>query len=332
MKKKLIAIVALVLIVALTCSLAACNKTDSMFDGKFKKEASKEEASATWKTAQTAMGQDSSELAAATQSDATKEPVKGWKGMTVSMLVDNVYSEVVNGEKSENIAIIQADGSLLFDGSSVAMTVKMGETETKTDKSESKTLSIGSYVKDNTMYANLSNGEKELNLKIGDELGLVGGVIKLIVGGIADNYSETIIDALAEAVGDMSYDDMVEKYEGFKAFVDDSGNYNRIKYALTAQMVADFNGEDEEFVKNATLGECSIIIVTDKETGSFEGMKFEINSTLTTEKEGKEITAKTKSSISMEKCDEVTSFPADLDSYTNVKDIKQEDWEAFGGF
>ena len=75
MKKKLIAVVALVLIVALTCSLAACNNSKSMFDGNFKKEATQEEASSQWKTAQTAFGEDSAELATANQ----KKPLKAGK-------------------------------------------------------------------------------------------------------------------------------------------------------------------------------------------------------------------------------------------------------------
>ncbi|MDE5549153.1 MAG: hypothetical protein K2J13_02750 [Clostridia bacterium] len=326
MKKKLVAVVALVLIVVLACSLAACNNSKSMFDGKFKKEASKEEAASFWKTAQTAFGAENEELATASDEDTAL--VKGWKGMKVSMVADSNYSSVKDDKKTERIYKLDVNGSLLFDGSATAITVKVDSSATDDDKTESKTMIASNYVKDKTMYASLGNGEKELNVKFGTDLGLIGSLLQNMVGGIAETYSETVVDALAEAVLDMDYDAIVEHYEGFKAYVDNSGKYNRIKYVLTAEMVADFNDENEDFVKNATFGECSIIIVTDKD-GVFQGMKFETNTSITVENDGSSITMSTKSAVSMEKCDEITSYPANLDDYKDVKDLKMEDLEGF---
>ena len=331
MKKKLVAIVALVLIVVLTCSLAACNKSDSMFDGNFKKEATSEEASSTWKTAQTALGKDSSELATASD-DEDSSPVKGWKGMKVSMDARSNSTYVVDGVSNENITIMQAEGALLFDGSAVAVTSKMGMSSSKDDKTESSTVSVGTFVKDKTIYTNLTLSEKEaekelqersLKLKYTTDLDPIS---QAIINKLPDyEFSETVIDAIAEVILDMTYDELVSTYDGFKAYVDNSGDYNRVKYVLTAQMVADLNGEGEEFVKNAVLGECSIIIVTDKATGAFQGAKFETNTTITTNIEGSDVTISAKASCSIENCSEITSYPEDLDSYKDIKNITTDD-------
>ena len=337
MKKKLIAVVALVLIVALTCSLAACNNSKSMFDGNFKKEATQEEASSQWKTAQTAFGEDSAELATASEPEET---IKGWKGMTVCLFSDLNFSGVSDGKKVEETQIMQAEGSLLFDGSAMAMTIKMGSSSTEGDKTESRTSTVGTYVKDTTMYATLGLSEtkennkddKSLNLKFGEEIGLIGGVIQSAIGGVAEQYSEMVVDALGDVICDMTYDELLKEYDGFKAYVDNSGKYNRVKYVLTAEMIADLNNEDEDFVKNAVLGECSIIIVTDKETNSLQGVKFEINTTVKTKEGEDEITVSTKSTVSMENCNEVTSFPSDLDTYKDVKDLTEDDLKDFNLF
>ena len=54
MKKKLFALLSVVLIVVMACSLAAC-KPASMFDGKYNKEATAEEAKSMWQSARTSM-------------------------------------------------------------------------------------------------------------------------------------------------------------------------------------------------------------------------------------------------------------------------------------
>ena len=82
MKKKLFALLSVVLIVVMACSLAAC-KPASMFDGKYNKEATAEEAKSMWQSARTSMGADSdSTLATASDEDAQ---VKGWKGIKMNL-------------------------------------------------------------------------------------------------------------------------------------------------------------------------------------------------------------------------------------------------------
>ena len=260
--------------------------------------------------------------------------------MTVSLFSDLNFSGVSDGKKVEETQIMQAEGSLLFDGSAMAMTIKMGSSSTEGDKTESRTSTVGTYVKDTTMYATLGLSEtkennkddKSLNLKFGEEIGLIGGVIQSAIGGVAEQYSEMVVDALGDVICDMTYDELLKEYDGFKAYVDNSGKYNRVKYVLTAEMIADLNNEDEDFVKNAVLGECSIIIVTDKETNSLQGVKFEINTTVKTKEGEDEITVSTKSTVSMENCNEVTSFPSDLDTYKDVKDLTEDDLKDFNLF
>ena len=324
MKKKLVAVVALVLIVVLACSLAACN-SKSMFDGRFNKEATKEEAASFWKTAQSAFGQESEELATASSED--KETVKGWKGMKVSMLGDSFYSSVDGDKKYESRETIELNGSTLFDGSAMAITAKFDGYETEDGKTEKETMVIGDYVKDKTMYAVYGNGEKELNVKIGADLGIVGSIIKKIVGNAAEGYSQMAVTALGAVICSMDYDAIAE-YEGFKVYIDNSGKYNRVKYVLTAELLAALQGRNESVYKDAVLGECSIIIVIDKD-GVFQGIKFETNTSITKTVGTQESKSTSKSVVSIEKCDEITSYPANLDDYKDVKDLKMEDLEGF---
>ena len=149
MKKKLIAVAAVILIVVLTCSLAACN-SKSMFDGNFTKEASKEEAQSAWENAQKAFGEDSSELAMAS-ADEESAPVKGWKGMKVSMNANSKTGYVRDGVKNESVIKMGAEGSLLFDASAIALTGSQEISRTKGEETESKSINVGTYVQDNTM-------------------------------------------------------------------------------------------------------------------------------------------------------------------------------------
>ena len=316
MKKKLVAVVALVLIVVLACSLAACN-SKSMFDGRFNKEATKEEAASTWKTAAKAMGGDSEELATASNDD--KEAVKGWKGMKLTYSAKNSSSRVVDDVKTENSSDVKAEGALLFDGSAMAIT----GTSTMSGDGKTATAQVGTYAKDSVLYTNITYGESALKIKIDDKnLGVFGKAIKENVMELTD-FSSLALDAVGEIICELPYDEIVKEFSDFKAYIDNSGKYNRVKYVFTDKMMAEIFGSSDDDSKFE--GGCSIIIVTDKD-GVFQGVKLEITSSYESEDEYLGSTYKYSSSqnmsVSIENCDKIdSSMPADLDDYKDVKEM-----------
>ncbi|MBD5086367.1 MAG: hypothetical protein HDT32_03290 [Clostridiales bacterium] len=314
MKKKLVAVVALVLVVVLACSLAACNNSKSMFDGNFTKEASKEEAASTWKSAASAMGSDSEELATASEEDSFA--VKGWKGMKLSYSATNSSSSTNDGTKREISSDIKSEGALLFDGSAMAVT----GTSTMSADGKTETAKVGTYTKDSVLYTSISYGESALKVKFTDDLGTFGKTIKDSLTEMTD-FTSLALDYIGEIICEMPYDEIVKEYGDFKAYIDNSGKYNRVKYVFNDEMMTDLFGSSSD--KATFSGECSVIIVTDKD-GAFQGVKLETTYSLSEKDEE----AKYESSRSMtlsssiEKCDEIdSSLPEDLADYKDVKDM-----------
>ncbi len=99
MKKKIFAILSIVLIVVLACSVAACTPA-TMFDGKYTKEASAEEAKSKWDGAATAMSGDTASKMATSVGNSSQ--VNGWTG--IKMAASNkIDVSTVENEETESI-------------------------------------------------------------------------------------------------------------------------------------------------------------------------------------------------------------------------------------
>lgn len=156
-------------------------------------------------------------------------------------------------------------------------------------------------------------------------------------GTIVADYGEVIMltaDIACAAMGSditLEYDIVKEYGDGFKAYVNDNGNYNRIKYVFTKEMVCDLadyvtSDLEEEFLKAATFGECSMILVFDKETNTFQGAKLQLNYDFNFKDEANKeaFSLKINTSASIENCEKV-DMPSNFDDYKEIKDISQED-------
>ncbi|MDE7215650.1 MAG: hypothetical protein K2O08_02470 [Clostridia bacterium] len=332
MKKKLCALLSVVLIVVMACSLAAC-KPASMFDGNFKKEATAEEAKNMWDSASASMSGDSTEtLATASDDDAA---IKGWKGVKMSITSRSEMGGESEDSKNNLITDVSASGAYLFDGSAMAVTGVSEGTSVKGDKTESKKLNVGVYGKDKTTYTNIGFGDSALKVKATADLGLVGESINNMISSVSSQFVDTAVYTIGEIVCEMDYDKIVEMYNNtFKAYINDSGDYTRIKYVFTKEMIADLYAgasDEEDFLKMASLGECSIILVSDKATKTFQGAKLDINFTFENNTEDSKSWVKVNMSTSIENCAEVdSSLPSDLDDYKDVKNLTiQEVMEFF---
>ncbi|MDE6188835.1 MAG: hypothetical protein K2G37_00935 [Clostridia bacterium] len=319
MKKKIIAIVAVVLVVVLTCSLAACSK--SMFDGSYKKEATSEQAKSSWDGIRVAFGIDSASLA--TASSDSEEIVKGWTG--VKFTASDVYSSAYsyNGEAREYSQNVKSEGSFLFDGSAMAVSGAVNTKNKRGDKSNEANLNAGIYIKEDVLYTGLTIGDASLNVQFpaDSDKDIAASAIKNKLGDVTDELSGIAINTIGNLVYQLTYSELME-YTGIKAYIDDSGKYNRIKYVFSADLIYDlydtgYFGDD--FQTAAKFGDCSIIIVTDKETNSFQGAKI---SYVFSYENDKDFSISVNSTASIENCSQIkASYPSNLKDYKNVKDI-----------
>lgn len=322
MKKKLFALLSVVLIVVMACSLAAC-KPASMFDEKYSKEATAEEAKSMWQSARTSMGADSASTLATASDEDVK--VKGWKGIKMNLTDKHEMGTKEDGVIDSMATNVSASGAFLFDGSAMAITGKSEGTQVSGDKTKSVKSNVGLYAMDSTSYTNIGVNDSSLKVKMTADLGLVGATIKNMLGEFTASFTNAAVNMIGELVCEMDYDAIIKEYDGFKAYINDSGDYIRIKYVFTAEMMADMivnNSEREEFLKSANLGECSIILVSDKETKTFQGAKMEMNVSFKNETEEGEFWINANTSASIENCEKVdSSMPKDLDDYKDIKDL-----------
>lgn len=328
MKKKIFAILSIVLIVVLACSVAACTPA-TMFDGKYTKEASAEEAKSKWDGAATAMSGDTASKMATSVGNSSQ--VNGWTGikMTASNKID--VSTVENEETESMLIDMKVNGAFLFDGSAMAITGYQKATIVD-GKERNIDLKLGLYGKDKTSYFDLGVGENNVKVKLGEKPSLLDGALESVLATMSKQFVTLATSAVTGIVCEMSYDDIVKEYgDGFKAYVNDNGNYNRIKYVFTKEMVCDLadyvtSDLEEEFLKAATFGECSMILVFDKETNTFQGAKLQLNYDFNFKDEANKeaFSLKINTSASIENCEKV-DMPSNFDDYKEIKDISQED-------
>ncbi|MCX4363757.1 MAG: hypothetical protein OSJ74_10330, partial [Clostridia bacterium] len=257
--------------------------------------------------------------------------VNGWTGikMAASNKVD--VSVVENDETKSMLMDMKASGAFLFDGSAMAITGSQKAT-TVIDEERNTDLKLGVYGKDKTSYFDLGVGENNVKVKLGEKPSLLDGALESVLATMSKQFVTLATSAVTGIVCEMSYDDIVKEYgDGFKAYVNDNGNYNRIKYVFTKEMVCDLadyvtSDLEEEFLKAATFGECSMILVFDKETNTFQGAKLQLNYDFNFKDEANKgaFSLKINTSASIENCEKV-DMPSNFDDYKEIKDISQED-------
>ena len=338
MKKKFFAVLSIVLIVVLACSMAACS-SKTMFDGKFTKEASAEDAKSMWDGASASMGGDSNSLLA-TASSNSAQAVKGWDGIKMSASLKMDTSSVYKEETAKMTVDFKTNGAYLFDEGAMAITGTSKTTNVYKGETDDINVNAGIYAKDGKSYINIGVGENNLKVILSDTPSFGdGGIFQLstVIASLSTQFAAMATSTISNFLCEASYDEMVEEYgKDFKAYVNDSGDYTRIKYTFASEMILDLTDYIptdyyDEFVKSATFGECSIILVADKETKTFQGAKLQINFAFDFKDEANEtsFSIKYNTTASIENCNKVDSLPSNFDDYKEMKNISPEDITKF---
>ncbi|MDE6188836.1 MAG: hypothetical protein K2G37_00940 [Clostridia bacterium] len=311
MKKKSIAIVAVILIVALTCSLAACSKT--MFDGSFKKEATQEQAQSAWDGASAALsGGDTASLSLAS-SLSNNVAIKDWEGAKISSTSKITFGGSDGVDSFEKLIYSECEGSFLFDNSAMAITSSISSKNVNNGVAKTKTLDAGMFVKGDVFYENITFANNSYKIKAdGTDA----------VSTLTSPFIDSAINDVKAIVCESSYEEFIQEFDDIKAYIDDSGDYNRVKYVFSSKAVVsfydDFLSWANELDLNLRMGECSLIIVMDKATNAFQGAKLAISIDCSYKDDEVETSFSVDVVTSIENYGVVSeeAFPADLDSYT----------------
>lgn len=329
MKKKLVAFAVVILVIAMTLSFTAC-KSKSMFDGKYEIIGHQEQAQAAWDGAQHALNSLHTFAPVLSTDKSQDAELKSWKGMKINMVNELSMMSVDNGVTEKLDSIVEANGAILFDLSSMAIVGKNFYSMAEGEDSKKMTLNAAMYAKDSDLYTSLNLGKTPMNIKFTpdtpDKDVLNSSAIKKAVTSVSSQFVNGAVEEINSLIGGISYEQMLEKYSRLSSYVDNSGKYNRTKFSFSAQMMADFYASQfsfgEDFVKMASITACYFIVVTDKETNAFQGAKLRMSF----EYEFKDLNLEGKIvhnlDASVENCPEVkSSMPSDLDSYTDVENL-----------
>lgn len=340
MKKKLLVVACIAVIVAMTFTLFACNK--SMFDGNFKKEATDEQAKAAWTTATDSLGLTSADSASFGDEE---EVVKGWEGMKIAAKgkTSNVTSEA---NKSMTTEIdIDISGAIKFDMSAMAVNASVKASlpnynsesdEDIYDKSKNKNidLSSGLYMRDKVAYGDFATTNSAMKLKADLSDSSIPNAASQLLGDVFTSMSDTFAmmsaQSIAAVLGSIPYDEL--KALGVKAYINDRGDYNRVKFVMNAEVLARIQGVSEEekeaFINASAVSDFSLIIVTAKEGGLLQGIQVRQNFSTDLTVNGATNSNVTDLTASIENATEI-EYPKDLDSYKDVKDMTLGELEEF---
>ena len=323
MKKKLTLVLCLALIAALSVSLIACSQ--SMFDGDFDKQATSEQARKAWDTASEAIYGGVS--AAALAGDDAESPVNGWDGMSFAVSVDR-FAGAGNEDTSHSAAVaLSFNGSILFDMSGFAVN---GSASGRVDEKDVN-VKLGAYMQNNVYYADMSVLDSALQVKA-DASGssIVSGVNSIFGDAITELSSALAglgLDYTALILSAIPYDELNEL--GMKAYIDDSGDYNRVKFELPVEIMGSIHSEGESFIDALLDANVSLIIVTDKDANAFCGAKLDMNYQVDASADSVYAGSGASMSFSFNSASAVEGYPSDMDEFKSVTDYSIGDITEF---
>ena len=320
MKKKIMAILCVVLAAAMCISLFACN--DGMFDGSFKKEATVEEAKAAWDSASEAILGTTGVASAAFAGD-DEEVIKGWSGLAFELSAES--SGNANAEENSVAA------SVNMSASGVSATIG-GEVQDKAVNAK-----VGAYMKDDVYYSDMVFNEAVMQTKadlsgtgiIPDMNDMLGEVLSSVSQGIASiglDYTASILSAVP-------YEELAGL--GVKAYINTSGDFNRVKFEFPVEFFARLQGasesETESYVEAVANASVSLIIATEKETNAFSGAKVDMEYAMKAGTDRADAGTSSKLSVSISDATEITNYPDGIEDFKPVEELSLSDVNKFFG-
>ncbi len=232
MKKKLMAVICIVMAALMCVTLFACK--DGMFDGDFTEPAPAAKAREAWNAASEAINGGVAEAALADEDENVR--VKGWTGVSFEVNAEKYLGAGYDDASVVGTGKVNASGSMLFDMSGFALngTVTGSVNDTALD------IKLGAYMQNNVYYADMVMADTKLQAKadasdssiIPDANIILGSMLTGISGGLA----AISIDYTGEILSAFPYDELEEM--GMKTYIDESGDYTRIKFQLPVELIA----------------------------------------------------------------------------------------------
>ncbi len=328
MKKKITAILCIVLAATMCISLFACN--DGMFDGSFKKEATAEEAKAAWDSATKAILGEEAVAALALAGD-DESAVKGWSGIAFTVSAENTTAASAENSSLDVNVALSASGSVLFAmrGFSVNANIHGNVQDKAVD------AKIGAYMKDDVYYSDMTFNKAVMQTKadlsgtslipdINDMLGETLSSVSQAIASIGLDYTANILAA-------MPYEELSAL--GLKAYINTSGDYNRVKFEFPVEFLARLNdvseGETEAYLETVANASVSLIVVTDKETDAFSGAKVDMEYSFKADTDNAAAGTSSKMSMSISDAAEITDYPANMEDFKPVEELTLSEVSTF---
>ena len=328
MKKKITAILCIVLAATMCISLFACN--DGMFDGSFKKEATAEEAKAAWDSATKAILGEEAVAALALAGD-DESAVKGWSGIAFTVSAENTTAASAEDSSLDVNVNLSASGSVLFDMSGFSVNANInGNVQDKAVDAK-----IGAYMKDDVYYSDMTFNKAVMQTKadlsgtslipdINDMLGEALSSVSQAIASIGLDYTANILAA-------MPYEELSAL--GLKAYINTSGDYNRVKFEFPVEFLARLNdvseGETEAYLETVANASVSLIVVTDKETDAFSGAKVDMEYSFKADTDNAAAGSSSKMSMSISDAAEITDYPANMEDFKPVEELTLSEVSTF---
>lgn len=321
MKKKLMAVICIAMAALMCVTLFACN--DGMFDGDFTEPAPAVKAREAWNAASEAINGGVAEAALADEDENVR--VKGWTGVSFEVNAEKYLGAGYDDASVVGTGKVNASGSMLFDMSGFALngTVTGSVNDTALD------IKLGAYMQNNVYYADMVMADTALQAKadasdssiIPDANSILGSMLTGISGGLA----AISIDYTGEILSAFPYDELEEM--GMKTYIDESGDYTRIKFQLPVELIARLQDDESEdsFAQAILSADISLIIAVNKDNGNFAGAKIDMGYEFKGDIGGANAGTGTRMSLSFSDCTAVEGYPANMTEFKDISEFTSAD-------
>lgn len=316
MKKKVTLILCIALVAIMSVSLFACNK--GMFDGDFSEPAPEEKAREVWDKASQAINGSVASAALAGEDDAPR--VQGWDGVTFTMSTEKYVGAGYDEQSVVGTGTFTASGSMLFDMSGFAVS----GTAVGSINDKAIDVKLGAYMQDDVYYADMAVAGAALQAKA-DASGSsflpdVNDFLGSALSGISDTLAYVTIDYTGDILSSFPYDTLQEM--GMKTYIDESGDYTRVKFELPVELIAGLQTDEDEdaFLQAVLSADISLIISVNKESGDFAGAKLDMGYEFKGDIGNANAGTGTRMSMSFNDCTAVEGYP---DGMAEFKDISE---------
>ena len=275
------------------------------------------------------LGEDA--VAALARAGDEEPAVRGWSGIAFPVSAKNPTAASAEDSSLDVNVNLSASGSVLFDMSGFSVNANInGNVQDKAVDAK-----IGAYMKDDVYYSDMTFNKAVMQTKadlsgtslipdINDMLGETLSSVSQAIASIGLDYTANILAA-------MPYEELSAL--GLKAYINTSGDYNRVKFEFPVEFLARLNdvseGETEAYLETVANASVSLIVVTDKETDAFSGAKVDMEYSFKADTDNAAAGTSSKMSMSISDAAEITDYPANMEDFKPVEELTLSEVSTF---